>query len=158
MLAIGGVAPDFSAETTDGTKLRLSDLRGRVVVIYFFPRAFTPGCTIETNRFRDNYPEISALGAQVVGISPDEFERQCRFAEARQVAFPLVSDATKEIARSYDVQSSILARNKRVTYIIDEQGVVQAIFHHEWQVSRHLDDVLAFLKKRKAGQASADHA
>ena len=80
MLDVGDKAPDFSAPASDGTRLSLSELRGKVVVLYFFPAAFTPGCTAETNRFRDNYGEIQALGAEVIGISTDGAEEQCGHA------------------------------------------------------------------------------
>jgi peroxiredoxin Q/BCP len=148
MLAVGDEAPDFTAQTTDGRTLRLSELRGRVVIIYFFPKAFTGGCTIETNRFRDNYDELKALGAEVIGISTDDHEKQCRFAAAREVQFPLVGDATQVISESYGVLGRFLPGNKRVTYVIDEGGRVAAVFHHELQVLRHIDDVKAFLQRR----------
>src|SRR5882724_415842 len=139
MLKVGDEAPDFAAETTDGRHLHLADLRGRAVIIYFFPRAFTAGCTVETNRFRDNYDELQALGAEVIGISPDEHEKQCRFAASMRTTFPLIGDATQAISQSYDVLGRILPGNKRVTYVIDEAGRVAAVFHHEPQVTRHLD-------------------
>lgn len=148
MLSIGDRAPDFAARSTDGQMLTLSQLRGRPVVIYFYPHAFTPGCTAETRRFRDNYDELQSFGAEVIGISTDDHEKQCKFAEAEKVKFPLIGDKKAEIQALYDVKRPILSSNRRVTYIIDEEGVVAAVFHHEFQVLRHMDDVRQFFEKR----------
>jgi thioredoxin-dependent peroxiredoxin len=148
MLSIGDRAPDFSARTTDGQLLTLSQLRGRPVVIYFFPRAFTPGCTAETRRFRDNYDDLRGFGAEVIGISTDAHEKQCRFAEAEKVKFPLIGDKDAEIQSLFDVKWPILKSNRRVTYVIDEEGTIAAMFHHEFQVLRHMDDVRKFFEKR----------
>jgi thioredoxin-dependent peroxiredoxin len=148
MLTVGDRAPDFTARATDGKTLTLSELRGRPVVIYFFPHAFTPGCTAETRRFRDNYDDLQRHGAEVIGISTDDHEKQCRFAEAEKVRFPLIGDKGGEIQALFGVKRPILKSNRRVTYVIDEEGLVAAMFHHEFQVLRHMDDVRLFLEKR----------
>jgi len=153
MLSIGDRAPDFAARTTDGQMLSLLQLRGRPVVIYFFPRAFTPGCTAETRRFRDNYDDLQRLGVEVIGISTDDHEKQCRFAQAEKVKFPLIGDKKAEIQALFDVKRPILSSNRRVTYIIDEEGVVAAVFHHEFQVLRHMDDVRLFFEKRSRSKS-----
>ena len=148
MLSVGDRAPDFAARTTDGQMLTLSQLRGKPLVIYFYPHAFTPGCTAETRRFRDNYEELQRFGAEVIGISTDDHEKQCKFAQAEKVKFPLIGDKKGEIQALYAVKRPILSSNRRVTYIIDEEGVVAAVFHHEFQVLRHMDDVRQFFEKR----------
>jgi peroxiredoxin Q/BCP len=148
MLSIGDPAPDFAARTTDGQMLALSQLRGRPVVIYFYPHAFTPGCTAETRRFRDNYDDLQRLGVEVIGISTDDHEKQCKFAEREKVKFPLIGDKKAEIQALYDVKRPILASNRRVTYVVDEEGTIAAVFHHEFQVLRHMDDVRQFFEKR----------
>ena len=148
MLSVGDRAPDFAARTTDGQMLTLSTLRGRPVVIYFFPHAFTPGCTAETRRFRDNYDELRGFGAEVIGISTDDHEKQCKFAQAEKVKFPLIGDKSAEIQSLFDVRRRILKSNRRVTYVIDEEGTIAAVFHHEFQVLRHMDDVRQFFEKR----------
>jgi peroxiredoxin Q/BCP len=154
MISVGDRAPDFSARSTDGRTLTLSQLRGRPVVIYFFPRAFTPGCTAETRRFRDNYGDLQRFNAEVIGISTDDHERQCQFAEAEKVKFPLIGDMNAEIQTLYGVKLPILKSNRRVTFVIDEEGVVAAVFHHEFQVLRHMDDVRQFFEKRSRTKAS----
>jgi peroxiredoxin Q/BCP len=150
MLQIGDSAPDFSAQTTNGETVSLGALRGRPVVIYFFPKAFTMGCTIETRQFRDNYQEISKMGAEVIGISADKFDAQCRFASDNKLPFALVGDEDKRICEAYGVLWPLIKLPQRITFVVDEQGVVQAVFHHEVQISRHLDDVRKFLEQRRA--------
>ena len=153
MIPVGEPAPDFSARTTDGQVLTLSQLRGRPVVIYFFPHAFTPGCTAETRRFRDNYDDLRRYGVEVIGISTDDHEKQCKFAQAEKVKFPLIGDKNAEIQTLYGVKRPILKSNRRVTYIIDEEGSIAAMFHHEFQVLRHMDDVRLFFEKRLRSQS-----
>jgi peroxiredoxin len=148
MLKIGDLAPDFTAQATNGQTVTLHALRGRPVVIYFFPKAFTMGCTIETRQFRDNYAELSTLGAEVIGISADRFDSQCRFADDNKLPFALVGDEDKRISEAFGVLWPLIRIPQRVTFVVDEEGIVRAVFHHEVQISRHLDDVRDFLARR----------
>src|SRR5215471_6570520 len=157
MLKIGEPAPDFSARTTDGRTVRLSELRGRPVVLYFFPRAFTFGCTIETKRFQDKYQDISAHGAELFGISTDPLETQCRFAEEHHTAFAMIGDADGTISRAYQVLRPLLSSDKRVTYVIDERGTVAAVFHHEIKVKSHVSDVLRWLEEHRPATTAGAH-
>jgi peroxiredoxin Q/BCP len=152
MLKKGDKAPDFSAKTTDGRTVHLAELRGHPVILYFFPRAFTFGCTLETKRFQDKYGDFSAFGAELFGISTDPFDKQCRFAEEYGAKFPMIGDADLSISRAYDVLRG--SSDKRVTYAIDEQGIIAAMFHHEIQVTRHVGDALRWLQGRAAGAAN----
>ena len=147
MLKVGDPAPALSAVTSDGKTVDLSTLRGKRVVVFFFPKAFTLGCTIETRRFRDHYSEIAALGAEVVGVSVDSAERQCEFASAEGVPFPMVGDASRTISRSFDVLRPILGVSQRVTYVIGPEGRIEAAFHHELMVGKHLEDVKRHLEQ-----------
>src|SRR6201996_8582184 len=115
MLQIGDSAPDFSAQTTNGETVSLGALRGRPVVLYFFPKAFTMGCTVETRQFRDNYDELRRLGAEVIGISVDKFDQQCRFASDNKLPFPLVGDEDKRICESYGVLWPLIRLPQRIT-------------------------------------------
>ena len=148
MLKVGEQAPDFTAETSNGKTLRLSELRGKRVVLFFFPQAFTAGCTVETRRFRDHYSEIAALGAEVIGISVDRHEVQCDFANKEGVHFPLIGDETRRIGRSYDVLWPLLNVSQRVTYVIGPDGRIEAIFHHELLVNKHLEAVQQHLRAK----------
>ncbi len=145
MIAVGSPAPDFEAKDARGATFRLSSLKGQQVVLYFFPKAFTGGCTIETQRFAELAPRLEPKGVQVVGVSVDSAETQQRFADHCHAAFPIVSDATKSIARDYGVLS-LLGFSKRVTFYLDEGGVVRDVVsgmlpgpHLERTKSRYLD-------------------
>jgi peroxiredoxin len=146
VIRIGSPAPDFEALSTTGKRIRLSALRGRPVVLYFFPKAFTPGCTLEAREFRDAYPELLSAGAEVIGISTDDHQTQCSFAEKEKANFPMIGDPDGAIARQYDVVWPLLKLTKRVTFVIDPAGDVQAAFHFEMRVSQHVKSVLSALK------------
>jgi peroxiredoxin Q/BCP len=148
VLAAGAAAPDFEGLSYDGRTLRLSELRGKPVVLYFYPKSFTPICTVETRRFRDAYPDLVTLGAEVVGVSADNLGTQCDFAQKQQLAFPLLADPERRICGSYGVLWPLVARARRVTFLIDEKGVIEHVTWHEFQVSKHLDEVLLRLQKR----------
>lgn len=148
MLSVGDVAPDFTADASDGRRLSLSELRGSVVVLYFFPRAFTPICTRETARFRDQHADFSALGACIVGVSPDPLETQCEFGSRQGVQFPLLADPERSIATAYGVLWPLLPRVRRVTFVISEAGRVELVASNELQVSKHVDAVLEHLRRR----------
>lgn len=154
MPRVGERAPDFTARTNDGALLTLSRLRGRFVVLYFFPKAFTPGCKRETARFRDAHLDIQELGGEVIGVSVDDFKTQCDFAEATQVRFPMVADATHEVSRLYGVLRPYLKLDKRVTFVIDREGIIRGVFEHEFQISKHLDGVLHLLEKLRQDEAA----
>lgn len=124
MIAVGEPAPDFEAPDSAGRSLRLSSLRGRKVLLYFFPKAFTAGCAAETRQFGVLAPALAERGILVLGISVDPAETQRRFAVSCKATFPLLSDATKAISRSYGVLS-VLGVAKRVSFLIDEAGVVR---------------------------------
>lgn len=122
----GNPAPDFELTDAQGGRFRLSSLRGKKVVLYFFPKAFTGGCTMETEAFAQLAPQLKQKGVEVVGVSVDPAETQQRFAEHCHVSFPLLADSSKEAAKAYGVLSFI-GLSKRVTFYIDEQGVVRDV-------------------------------
>ena len=146
MLKIGEQAPEFTAVDCQGRTVRLSDFRGRRTVLFFFPKAFTLGCTIENRAFRDNHALIRSLGAELIGVSVDTVKRQCEFAEKENIRFTLLGDESKEIGRAYGVLWPVLDVDRRVTFILDPDGRVEQVINHEIRVYRHLDDVLAWLR------------
>jgi peroxiredoxin Q/BCP len=150
MLKVGEVAPDFAATAQDGRAVQLSELRGKRVVMFFFPKAFTRGCTIETRQFRDHYSELAALGAEVLGVSVDSAESQCEFASREGVPFPMIGDPSRNIGRSYDVLWPLLNVAQRITYVVGPDGRIEAAFHHELLVSKHLEAVRAHLQSKKS--------
>jgi len=125
---VGAPAPAFEAPATNDQTIRLSDLRGKWVVLYFYPKAFTPGCTKESCALRDSYKEIQQLGAVILGVSLDDIETQKRFKEEYKLPFELLSDRDKEISRAYGVLGMGGLYAKRVTFIIDPEGRIAYIF------------------------------
>lgn len=126
MVEIGQTAPEFEAPTANGTTLKLSSLRGSPVVLYFYPMADTPGCTIESKGFRDHYAEFQQKHVQIVGISTDPVQAQEAFAGKYGLPFPLVADFEKKVAGSYGVLGSS-GRARRVSFFLDPKGTVVEI-------------------------------
>ena len=148
MLEVGTIAPDIDALATDGQRFRLSEKAGRVcTVIFFFPAAFTPGCTRETARFVDSYNELTLIGAAVVGISTDDHATQCKFAESMHTPFPMIGDGDQKITRAYDVRWPIIGRAQRVTYVLDPSRRVLAAFRFELAINKIRDEVLLLVDK-----------
>lgn len=144
------MAPDFKVEADDGSTVRLSDFRGRKVVLFFYPRADTPGCTIEACEFRDTSPQLEVQGAVVLGISPDEVEAVRSFRGKLGLPFPLLADADHAVAEAYGVWSekSMFGKNfmgvDRTTFLIDENGRVARVFR-KVKPEGHAEEVLSEL-------------
>jgi len=126
VVQVGELAPDFTAPTESGSPLTLSSLRGRPVVLYFFPKANSRGCTVETCAFADHYPEFRAAGYAIVGVSVDPVSAQAEFATRCEVQFPLIADTDRAIARSYGVLG-FLGFARRVTFFLDAEGKIQEV-------------------------------
>jgi thioredoxin-dependent peroxiredoxin len=142
LLRVGVIAPEIDAETSGGLRFKLSEQQGLCTVVYFFPQAFTPGCTRETAHFQDNYNELRLARAALVGVSTDDHSTQCAFAKSLHAGFPMIGDKNGTICKAYDVQWPLLGVAKRVTYVIDPDRVVLGVFRHELQMAKHKDDVL----------------
>ncbi|MCI4365138.1 MAG: peroxiredoxin [Thermoplasmata archaeon] len=126
MIGVGDVAPDFTAPSEGGQPFTLSSFRGRPTILYFFPRANSVGCTIETRAFADHFSELQGAGLAVVGVSVDPVASQKAFSTKCHVAFPLVSDADKSVARAYGVLG-FLGFARRVTFFLDAAGRVEEV-------------------------------
>src|SRR5690606_28350329 len=133
MLRPGAQAPDFTATDDQGNTVRLSDFRGRPVVLYFYPKDHTPGCTAEACRFRDQHQELEALGAVVLGVSPDSVASHQRFRDKHGLPVRLLSDPDKSLAEAYGVlkDKKMFGRAykgiDRTTFVIDPEGRIQAV-------------------------------
>ncbi|HEY6877887.1 MAG TPA: peroxiredoxin [Polyangiales bacterium] len=152
MLKVGETAPSFTAMTTNGDAFALRRLLGAPVILYFFHKAFTPNCTIETKGFRDNYDELRELGYALVGISTDSHETQCKFAQRHGVSYPMIGDEDHAIARAYDVMWPLIPVARRVAYVLDANHVITAVFRHEFQANRHLDEVMRHARELRAAR------
>lgn len=133
MLDVGTNAPDFSLPDQNGEVHRLSDYRGRKVILYFYSKDMTSGCTGQACGFRDRYPQIREKGAVVLGVSKDSVESHKRFEEKNGLPFTLLSDVDLEVITAYDVRKKdkdgqLLAGLKRSTYLINEEGVIVKAF------------------------------
>jgi len=149
-LKIGDRAPEFDLPTGDGRKLSLKDLKGKKVVLYFYPKDDTSGCTKEACSFQDNLKPIEKKGAVVIGVSPDGVDSHRKFAGKYKLTFPLVSDEKKEIIKKYGVwkEKSMYGKKymgvERTTFIIDGKGMVSHIFP-KVKVDGHTEEILAAL-------------
>lgn len=123
-LAVGDVAPDFTLPTADGGKVSLTALRGRSVVIFFFPAAMTPGCTLEAGDFRDLQPDLRDAGFEVLGISPDPVDKLARFAAEENLTYPLASDVDRAVLTAYGAWGEKMLYGKVVTSVIRSTVVV----------------------------------
>jgi thioredoxin-dependent peroxiredoxin len=148
VLHVGEIAPAIDASTSAGSRFVLAAQRGLATVVYFFPKAFTPGCTAETKLFRKNYNELILAGAAVVGVSTDDLETQCRFAKSLEAPFPIIADADRSISRAYDVLWPVIGMAQRVTYVISPERIIEAVFRHELDIKAHRDDVLMFVNEK----------
>ncbi len=148
MLKVGDKAPEIDAVGSDGKRFVLSEQDNLCTVIYFFPKAFTPGCTGETKRFRDNYVEIALAGAAIVGISTDDNNTQCRFAESLRAPFPMIGDRDRKISQAFGVLWPLIGLTRRVTFVVGPDMKIEAVFHHELNIELHRDDVLRFINER----------
>jgi peroxiredoxin Q/BCP len=146
----GDVAPDFTAPTNDGGKLSLSDFRGKSVILYFYPRDNTPGCTKEACAFRDEFGAFKKKGAVVLGVSTDSAKSHDKFVEKYQLPFTLVSDEDKKIVQAYGAwgEKSFLGRKYqgtfRVTFLIGPDGKIKKVWPAV-KPAEHPEEVLAAL-------------
>ncbi len=153
----GTQVEDFEARDQNDQPVRLSSLLERgPVVLFFYPRAMTPGCTKESCHFRDLNAEFRSLGAQPVGISADDVDRQARFSAQNGFEFPLLSDRDRAIARAFGVKRPGPLANKRATFVIDTDRRLLAAFSSEFDMNGHADKALDVLKARAPRRVTLD--
>ncbi len=150
-IEIGDKAPDFTLPTDSGGKVTLSKLRGQKVVLYFYPKDDTSGCTAEACGFRDSFPKFGRIEATVIGLSKDSVASHDKFKEKYELPFILASDEKGEVCEAYGVwvQKSMYGRKymgiERATFLIDEKGAVRGVWR-KVKVPGHVDAVLAAAK------------
>jgi peroxiredoxin Q/BCP len=148
MLAVGKKAPAFALESSEGGKVKLADFAGKPVVVYFYPRDNTPGCTTEAEGFRDAYAKFKKLGVAVVGISKDSIASHCKFRDKYGLAFPLLTDADGKVMEAYGAWGDKVMYGKKMkgiirsTVLIDKDGKV-ARHWPKVSVKGHVDEVVA---------------
>ena len=146
-LRVGDPAPDFELPSSTREMVRLSDYRGKSdVVVFFYPKANSPVCSVEACSFRDSYEAFREAGAEVIGISSDPADSHRRFAERFHLPFVLLSDADGTLRSRYGVPRTMGLFPGRVTYLIDRDGIVRHIFSSQLQPRRHVAEALEVLK------------
>ena len=154
MLSSGSPAPAFSLPSDEGTTVALKDLKGRKVVLYFYPKDDTSGCTIEACEFRDSWAAVRRAGAVVLGVSPDGIASHQKFKRKYELPFTLLADEDHAVAEAYGVwgEKSMYGRKYhgilRTTFILDERGRVARVFN-KVRPEGHAAEVLAALKARR---------
>jgi peroxiredoxin Q/BCP len=145
---VGQIAPDFSLPDQNGVVHTLKEYSGKWLVLYFYPKDDTPGCTQEACAFRDDLHKLTALGAQVVGISVDDGKSHAEFAKKYHLPFPLLADSDKEVAARYGVLMNLLFIKiaKRYTFLIDPQGNINKVYD-KVETSRHSQEIIDDLNK-----------
>jgi peroxiredoxin Q/BCP len=146
-LKVGTVAPVFSLLDQDGKEVDVGQLIGKkALVVYFYPKDFTSGCTMEAHEFREMHEEFLKNGAEVIGVSSDSVESHKRFAEEHQLPFVLLSDPEDHVRDIYGAWGAARTPG-RVTYLIDKQGVIRMVFSSQMQPRKHISEALRVLKE-----------
>jgi len=146
-LVAGDTAPAFTLPDQDGRAVSLGDFRGKKnVVLYFYPKDDTPGCTKESCTFRDQYTAFTDVGAEVLGVSGDSAESHKAFAAKYRLPFPLLADTDGAVRQAFKVPKSLGLLPGRVTYVIDRQGVIRHAFNSQLSPTKHVDEAIEVLK------------
>ncbi len=154
-IAEGEVAPDFALVDAKGHQVSLSDFEGKDVILYFYPKDDTPGCTKEACAFRDHWREMQALGAVVLGVSPDTAASHAKFAAKHHLPFPLLADPTKQVIERYGAWGEKVSYGKKTTGVIRStvwigpDGTIRKIWPHVAKADEHPGEVLAALRAKR---------
>ncbi|MDH3201313.1 MAG: peroxiredoxin [Myxococcales bacterium] len=150
-IGVGASAPDFTKTTQNGDSVTLSQFRGdKAVVLYFYPKDETPGCTAEACSFRDNFEDFVEAGAVVIGVSQDNEKSHKSFAEHHGLPFLLISDGDKGLQKAYGVPKTMGLLPGRVTFVIDRNGTVQHVFNSQLNAKKHVREALDVVRRLSA--------
>lgn len=151
-IGVGDKAPDFTLPSQSGEPVRLHDRIGQhVVVLYFYPKDETSGCTAEACAFRDSHEVFTDAGAEVIGVSSDSVDRHAAFAGRHNLPFTLLSDVGGKVRKAYGVPPTLGFIPGRVTYVIDRDGTVRHVFNSMMNIGRHVKDALAIVRQLQDG-------
>jgi peroxiredoxin Q/BCP len=153
-LSVGDPAPLVALRDADGVERRSDQLAGQALVLFFYPKDDTPGCTMEACAFRDSYADLQALGAEVWGVSGDDASSHQRFAGKHQLPYPLLVDSGNQLRRAYGVPAVLGLLPGRVTYVIDGKGIIRHVFNNLLDGPAHRREAIEALKALGAPGAS----
>jgi len=146
-MKVGDKAPDFTLFSQTGENVTLSQIIGKKnIVLYFYPKDESKGCTREACEFRDKYEVFTDLGAEVIGLSSDDSKSHESFAKKYNLPFILLSDNENKVRKLYDVKSTFGVIPGRVTFVIDKKGIIKSIFSSQFNFKKHIDESLETLK------------
>jgi peroxiredoxin Q/BCP len=153
MITPGTRAPDIALPISGGKQVRLADYHGKkTVVLYFYPKDFTLGCTVEACTFRDSYEDFTALGAEVIGVSSDSTDSHDGFAAKHRLPFVLASDPDGAAQRAFGVDGNLFGLIKgRVTFVIDKDGIVRDAFNSQIRAKTHVERALGLVRSLQEG-------
>ena len=150
-IGVGDKAPDFTLPSQSGEQVRLQDRLGQgVVVLYFYPKDETSGCTREACAFRDSHEVFTDAGAEVIGVSSDSVDKHAAFATHHKLPFTLLSDKGGKVRKAYEVPATLGFIPGRVTYVIDRDGTVRHVFNSMTNIDRHVKDALEVVRRLQA--------
>ena len=151
--AIGSNAPDFTLNSQDGKPVSLHDFKGKWVVLYFYPKDMTSGCTIEAHNFQRDLDKYTALNAVILGVSMQDEKSHQEFCAKESLTFKLLADTTKEVSEKYDsvMNFGVMQLSARHTFLIDPNGLVRKVWT-DVDVKVHSDDVLATIEEMQKGK------
>jgi thioredoxin-dependent peroxiredoxin len=152
-IQVGDKAPDFTLPSQSGEQVRLQDRLGdRVVVLYFYPKDNTSGCTAEACAFRDSYETFADAGAEVIGVSSDSADKHAGFAGKHRLPFTLLADQGGRVRKAYGVPAALGFLPGRVTYVIDRSGTVRHVFNSMTNINGHVKEALEVVRQLQAEQ------
>lgn len=147
-LKIGDAAPDFTLPDQDKKNVSLKDYLGKkIVVLYFYPKDFTPGCTVEACTFRDSYEIFRDAGAEVIGVSADSPESHVKFREEHHLPFLLLSDEKNEVSKLYGVGKTLGLLPNRTTFVIGKDGIIRHVFSSQTEAKKHTEEALKIVNE-----------
>ena len=141
MLEVGDKAPDLAARSLDGKEIRLSDLKGKMVLVYFYPKDDTPGCTVEACGLRDNMASLANSGAEVIGVSTDDWDSHKKFQQKYELPFALASDKDAKIAQDYGVGKNLVGMLNRTSFLVGPDGKIVEVWP-KVNASEHTQEVM----------------
>lgn len=146
-IKVGDPVPEFTLLDQNKQLVNIKDKIGKPLVIYFYPKDDTPGCTREACKFRDDFEDFADLGAEIYGISADSPKSHKRFAEKYRLNFTLLSDTNKEVEKLFGVKRNLFGLLlERVTFIVDKEGIIQYIFNSQFKAEKHVEKALDIIK------------